>query len=111
MKKRGAGDVHVRPRALADELLEERRGVDRLRLAADGGVLHVGERGVDQAAVAPVHRPGPGVVAARLAGRDDLVAPVVVVPHDPGVEVAERAVHRAGQRCEVDKMGRAELRA
>ena len=62
---------------------EERRGVGRLRLAADGRVLHVREGGVDKRAVAPVHRPRPGVVAARLARRDDLVAPRVVVPITP----------------------------
>ena len=76
---------------------------DRRACAQHRRVLHVGERRVDVAAVARVQRQRPGVVAARLAGGDDLVAPLVVVREDARVEVAERELHRAGQRREVER--------
>ena len=49
------------------------------------------------------HRPR--VVAARLARRDDLVSPALVVPEHARVQVAERPLHRARQRREVDEVG------
>ena len=87
---------------VARELLQELGREHRAGLAQVGRVLQVGEDGVDVAAVARVHREGPDVVAARLAGGQDLVAPGLVVGEDAGVEVAERDLHRAGQRGQVE---------
>ena len=92
----------MRPRPVARELAQELGRVDRDALAADGVVLEVGEVGLDELAEARVHRPRPGVVAARLAGRDDLVAPGVVVREHACVEIAHRAAHRTGERGQVD---------
>ena len=64
----------------------------------------------DVPAVAAVQRQRPEVVAgSRSPAVDDLVAPVVVVRVDAGVEVAQRQHHRAGQRRDVDQMRRALL--
>ena len=62
--------------------------------------------GVDVAAVALVQRERPDEVAAALARCGDPVAPFVVVREEAGVEVAERELHRAGQRREVDDVRR-----
>ena len=78
----GAGDVEVGPRALAREGLQEGGGQDRGGLAVVGGVLQVGEGRVVVAVVALVERQAPGVVAARLGGRLDLGAPLLVVPEE-----------------------------
>ena len=48
----------------------------------------------------------PGVVAARTRGGEDVVAPRVVVREQARVEVAERDLHRARQRCEVEHVRR-----
>src|SRR5213079_3582021 len=101
--------VDVGPRSVSGELLEKSRGKNRGGLAQRRGVLQVRERGVDVAAVAPMERPGPRVVAANLARLDDEVAPSVVVPEDARVEVAERECHRTGQGREVDEVRRALL--
>ena len=84
----GAGDVEVRPRAVAGERLEEGGRQDRGGLAVVGRVLQVGEGGVVVAVVALVQRQPPGVVAARLGRRRDLGRPGLVVREEPGVEVA-----------------------
>ena len=107
LEETGARHVDVRPRPLARELLEELRREHGRALAQRRAVLHVGERGVDVAPVARVQRERPDEVAAALAGGDDPVAPVVVVREEAGVEVAERELHRAGQRREVEDVRRA----
>ena len=78
----GAGDVEVRPRPLARELLEELGGEHRRALAQVRRVLHVGVCRLDVAPVARVEREPPQVVAARLAGVEDLLGPGVVVRED-----------------------------
>src|SRR5262249_56551213 len=103
----GAGHVDMRPRAFPGEVVQELGGVGRPTLAAAVEVLEVGEVGVDVAAVARMEREGPGVVSGRLAGGHDLVAPIGGSAVDAGVEVAERLLHRPGQRGEVDDMRRA----
>ena len=76
-----------------------------------GRVLHVGERRVDVAAVARVERERPGVVAARLGRARGSASPSASsFAKTPGVEVAERELHRAGERREVEDVRRA-LRA
>ena len=100
-----SGDVEVRPRALADELLQEVGGIERRALAESGRVLHVRERGLDVAPVGVVEGEGPGVVAARLTGHAHLLQPVLVVGEEPGVEVPERDDDAAGQRREVEQVG------
>ena len=109
VEERGRVDVEVRPRHVADEPLEEGRRDDRVAEAPARRVPQIGERRVEQPPVAAVQRPGPGVVAARLACGDDLRTPGVVVREHSDVEVAERAAHRPGQGRHVDQVRRALL--
>ena len=73
--ERWAGDVEMRPRPVARELAQELGREHRAALAELGAVLHVGEVGVDVAAVARVEREAPGEVAARLRGGVDAAQP------------------------------------
>ena len=107
VEQRGPEHVDVRPRPLAREALEERRGEDRIAEALAGRVAHVGDGGLEHPAIARVQRPRPGQVAGRVAGVDDRVAPRVVVGEHAPVEVAHARSDRAGQRREVDDAGRA----
>ena len=88
--------------------LQELGGEHRAALAQLGGVLHVGEVGVDVAAVARVERE-----AARRGRRSSLrrasicAAQASSFAEPAGVQVAERDRHGAGQRGEVDDVRRA----
>ena len=54
-----------------------------------------------------MERPGPGVVAARLAGLDDPSPPVGVVAEHAAVDVAHRGGHDPRQRGQIDHVRRA----
>src|SRR3954451_25413844 len=49
-----------------------------------------------------MQRERPRVIAAGLGGGENVIAPGVVVREQAGVEVAERDLHRARQRGEVE---------
>src|SRR5437773_37894 len=78
-------------------------------MGADVRVLQIGVIRVDEAPVAGMKRPGPGVVAAGLAGFDHERSPLGVVREHAGVKVAERAFHRPGESREVDEVRGAKL--
>ena len=98
---RGAGDVDVRPRVAVDELLEEERSRDRPRVRA-AHVGHVGDGGVELAAVRPVERKLPDRLVDEVPGGLELLEQVGVVAHEPGDLDAERPQAGAGQRRDVD---------
>ena len=81
---RGARDVHVHPRHVADERLQELRGGDRGGLARLGRVVEVGVLALDQLRVLLVQRQPPADLAGGGAGGVDLGAPVVVVGEQAG---------------------------
>src|SRR5207247_9952229 len=74
----GPGDVEVRPRPLAGELLQELGREHGPALAQVRRVLHVLIRRLDVAPVARMEWKTPDVVAARLACSRDRVAPRVI---------------------------------
>ena len=103
----GAADVDVRP-GHRRELLEEQAALHEPALGGRGGVeevrvpaLHVGHVVVDE-------RDLPEPLAGPTRRRQDIVDPVLRRPEDPGHEVAEGPRDGAGERGDVDEMGRAE---
>ena len=85
----GAGDVEVRPGALGGELLEERPGVDRPRLALRRGVDEVRDLPLRQLLVLGMQRQPPGQLSGRLGGAQDLGRQIVVVGDQRRVGRAE----------------------
>src|SRR5205085_4942860 len=102
LEKAGPGHVDVRPGPVARELLEELCGEHRRPLSQVRAVLQIGECGVDVAPVTRMEGECPDEVAAPLARCDDAVPPGVVVREKARVEIAERELHRACERCEID---------
>src|SRR3954454_12806576 len=99
---RRAGDVHVHPRVIVDELAQELRRVARARLALLGGIGQIGVLALRQLEVLRVQRHPPAELAGRSRRGLDLAAPVVVVREEAGVGRAQGDDDRAGQRREVD---------
>src|SRR5206468_9139233 len=98
------GNVEVRPWAFAGELAQELSGEDGAGLTQLRAVLHVGEVRIDVTAVTRMEREAPSMVPARLRGGVDMRCEFVVVRKPPGVQVAERDRHRAGERRKVDQV-------
>src|SRR5688500_9330144 len=75
-----AGDVQVHPRETVDELAQEPAAGDGAGAAA-GGVLHVGDIGLEQIAVLVPQREGPAALTGALTGGADFFDQRVVVAH------------------------------
>src|SRR6266850_1552722 len=71
---RGAGDVHVHPREIARELLDEERRADRAARAA-AGVGEVGNLALEQILIVVVQPHRPRAVAGSLARQPHLLDP------------------------------------
>src|SRR3954468_22922259 len=78
---RGASDVEVRPRDIADEALEELRRGHRRRAPVLDRVHDVAVPALDEVGVLRVQREPPQDLAGAPAGRGDLLAPLVVGAH------------------------------
>src|SRR5215211_8649657 len=85
-----ARDVQMRPRDLAGEAVEERRGGDRQRLATLRDVGDIGVAPLDHLVVERVERQPPDALPGRLTRRRDRLAPAVVAAHQAGVDRSER---------------------
>src|SRR3954451_9320856 len=99
---RGAGDVEVRPRDVADEALEELRRGDRRRAPVLDRVQDVAVPALDEVGVLGVQWQPPEDLAGPRSGRGALLAPRVPAAHHARVYAPERGRHRSGQRRKVD---------
>src|SRR6266851_1420548 len=99
--ERGAGDVEMRPRRLADEALQHLRRRDRAA-PPSAGVLHVREFRVDHLVVFGPERHAPHPLAGLLAGLAQPLREAVLIGEQTGIFLTERDDDRAGQRGEID---------
>jgi hypothetical protein len=99
-------DVQVRPRDVAHERLEEQRRRHPARIAA--GVVGVGHRRLDQVPVLVRQRHPPQRLAGTGAGIAQRRGQLVVGGEQPAQPKAQRHLHRAGQRGDVDDDARIE---
>src|SRR4051794_28602238 len=102
----GTGYVEVSPFCFVDELLNEHRSHDRSRLAAGADVLDIGDVGLDLFAVFRPDWQLPKTLACITSTFNDPVDERLIIPHDPGVDVAEGDDHGTGERCHVHDAGR-----
>src|SRR5262245_58096707 len=104
-----ACDVEVRPlHAGVDELLQEQRCGDRAAVAL-ADVLEIGDVALELLAELGLERHAPESFAALLPRSLEALRELLIVDERAGDTAAERDHARAGERREIDDLGRLEL--